>query len=335
LFDTGDWTIIQIVRKEVIVDSGDTYFFYEMCRHRIIKLISLIAVIVMMAVVTLASQSCILVPSNELNTSFSIGLVTGSDHVYYVDSYGRPIVLLKNKDARDPSYRELVNFLNLDNTDRFPYIQTAADIDSSTIYGDPRRLVDHDFWLQVAEGKADQYSPRICADFAEVLYNNAELNGIRAGYVSITLSSSSIGHAINVFNTTDRGLVFIDDTGEELDIHVTDPGSVTFGVTSDCDKVAYLEKGKPYGVVSLNVADQYGFDYSGFEKWLSAKEEFSELSSQYDSLIAGRSILPRNDYYRLQDILSRMKELAGRLGGFWEGLDGVVTGYTITWDGQW
>jgi hypothetical protein len=49
----------------------------------------------------------------------------------------------------------------------------------------------------------------VCADFARTLHNNAEKAGIRAGYVLCT------DHAMNVFETTDKGLVYIDATGFE------------------------------------------------------------------------------------------------------------------------
>jgi hypothetical protein len=52
----------------------------------------------------------------------------------------------------------------------------------------------------------------VCADFAERLHNNAELAGIRCAYVSITLAGNT-GHACDAFQTTDRGLAYIDVTG--------------------------------------------------------------------------------------------------------------------------
>ncbi|HID42535.1 MAG TPA: hypothetical protein EYP30_01960 [Archaeoglobaceae archaeon] len=45
-----------------------------------------------------------------------------------------------------------------------------------------------------------------------LLHNNAEVNGIRAGFVEIDLVGRE-PHALNVFNTTDRGIVFVDCTG--------------------------------------------------------------------------------------------------------------------------
>lgn len=54
---------------------------------------------------------------------------------------------------------------------------------------------------------------RVCAEFAAELHNNAERAGIRAGWVAIHFVDDSVGHALNVFETTNAGLVFIDNTG--------------------------------------------------------------------------------------------------------------------------
>jgi hypothetical protein len=55
----------------------------------------------------------------------------------------------------------------------------------------------------------------VCGDFAEMLHNNAEEEGIRTAFVVIHFVGEEIGHTCNAFNTTDRGLVFIDCTGSE------------------------------------------------------------------------------------------------------------------------
>lgn len=109
------------------------------------------------------------------------GIVIGGD--------GQHIELGNNPTAKNPTWNELKSFLLQDNTDKQSYI----------------------------------YPSFVCADFAEMLHNNAERQGIRAAYVLVGLSgytdpynygiSSNSGHALNAFNTTDMGLVYIDDTG--------------------------------------------------------------------------------------------------------------------------
>lgn len=98
---------------------------------------------------------------------------------YYVGADGQPIVLVNNPDAKDPTWAELKNFLVVDRTDYSSYV----------------------------------YGSFTCGDFAEVLHNNAEQAGIRAAWAAIDFSDGGIGHANNAFNTTDEGLVYIDDTG--------------------------------------------------------------------------------------------------------------------------
>ena len=143
--------------------------------------------------VILSSQSCSLfTPSPRLDDHFSFGLVR-QGRTYYVDSYGEPVVLLYNDQAVDPSYQQLVDFLNSDQTDLFPYDSSAIGTLPSFSRGDPLRLVDIRFWRGVAEGTQAQPVPRICSDFAQTLHNNAELRGIRAGYVSINFASTSPG----------------------------------------------------------------------------------------------------------------------------------------------
>jgi PKD repeat protein len=95
-----------------------------------------------------------------------------------VGGNGHTIKLHNNPDAKNPTWGVLLWFLQRDTTEQIPYV----------------------------------YGSFVCADFAETLHNNAETAGIRAAYVSVELSG--IGHACNAFRTTDRGLVFIDDTGQ-------------------------------------------------------------------------------------------------------------------------
>ena len=93
----------------------------------------------------------------------------------------QPIVLCDNPDATDVAWSALKDFLRDDKIDEMPYIEDVF----------------------------------MCADFAEMLHNNAEAAGIRAAWVGIDFYYGP-GHAINAFNTTDRGLVFIDVTNADV-----------------------------------------------------------------------------------------------------------------------
>ena len=98
---------------------------------------------------------------------------------YVIGGDGHRIELINNPDAEDPTWDELRAFLAGDETDEQAYIPSSF----------------------------------VCADFAEVLHNNAEEEGLRAAYVLVDLQDHPEGHALNAFDTTDRGLVYIDDTG--------------------------------------------------------------------------------------------------------------------------
>jgi hypothetical protein len=98
-----------------------------------------------------------------------------------VGADGEKISLINYKNAVNPTYSKLVSFIKADKTDQKRYI--------------PGKYV--------------------CSDFAETLHNNAEKKGIKAGWVAIDFKNDDKGHACNAFNTTDRGLVFIDCTGSQ------------------------------------------------------------------------------------------------------------------------
>lgn len=101
--------------------------------------------------------------------------------------------------AKNPTYDELVDFIKKDQTDKTPY----------EIY---------------------EYS---CLDYARDVHNNAEAAGIRAGLVIVNQSSKwAINrHALNVFDTIDKGLIFIDCTS--------------------CDMRAYVAVGESYSLEPL------------------------------------------------------------------------------------
>jgi len=107
---------------------------------------------------------------------------------------GRPFrvfQLARNPKAVDPTYDELIKFLEKDTTSEKPYIE-------------------------------DTYT---CGNYAEEVFNNAQSKGIRAAVVDLRFKDDAIGHALNAFMTTDEGLVYIDCTGRPDD--GTKPQNVT------------------------------------------------------------------------------------------------------------
>ena len=153
-----------------------------------------------------------------LGLANNIGTIAGSG---CYDDTGKFIVLINNKSATNPTYNELVSFLRKDKTDEFPYEYTFSI--PGFYYGTAESHVNLTRIKHIIDGDIQPDKPNICADFAERLHNNAEISGIRCAYVDVTLTgypdpyhygiTSNTSHALNAFETTDRGLVYVDDTG--------------------------------------------------------------------------------------------------------------------------
>lgn len=125
--------------------------------------------------------------------------------------------------------------------------------------------------------KLYDYPDFVCADFARQLHDDAEKQGIRCGFVRINFTNYSFDprwnsvlndslitslswqtrnadHAIDVFNTTDRGPVYVDITND--------------GITSSI-KIGYLETGREYNTLQLSQVDlsrSDSFNYSYYEE---------------------------------------------------------------------
>ena len=137
--------------------------------------------------------------------------------------------MANNSSSRDPSWNELRAFLVADETEAIPYSDSSF----------------------------------ICGDYAEMLHSNAERMGIRAAVVIIHWAEDDITHAINAFNTTDEGLVYVDDTA-------------SLGQSRGKDKIAYVVEGSKYGLIGLNEADSPNYDF-----YVHYTEEWEEGTAPY------------------------------------------------------
>jgi calcineurin-like phosphoesterase family protein/2'-5' RNA ligase len=171
------------------------------------------------------------VSTNAVLTTTSNTKTTSTEYVYQgrsvvIGADGHRITLVNNNKADNPTWAELVAFLQSDHTDEIIY----------------------------------DYDTFVCADFAELLHNNAEAAGIKAGYVCITLGPADYspfisGHALNMFETTDRGLVFIDCTGYTSDLPIS------------ADKLVDVEVGKDY--LPQNIFASNGWYWSSMGEVIS------------------------------------------------------------------
>lgn len=123
-----------------------------------------------------------------------------------------------------------------------------------------------------------------CLDFAADLHDRAEIRGIKNGIVSVSFQDKPVGHAFNVFPTTDKGLVYVDDTG-------INQSQLTNGDLPR-DNVVYLETGKelgefPISQVGGNLKYSFYLDMKGrmeayFEKWKQYGEDLRQYNAEVD-----------------------------------------------------
>jgi hypothetical protein len=171
----------------------------------------------------------------------------------YTGTHGFKVVLENNPRATDPSWDQLKAFLIEDKTDERDYVLG-------------------DF---------------VCGSFAQDVHNNAEKAGIRAAWVAIDLANKPIGHAINAFNTTDRGMAFTDSTGDTaedneaaiLKPELEENGDALTGHSRD--RIAYVVKGKELGFISLDTA-QFP-DYFYYEQFTEKSREYTARVNEYNA----------------------------------------------------
>ncbi len=217
--------------------------------------------------------------------------------------------LVDNPGAEDPTWEELVAFLLADGTDRREYVSGSF----------------------------------VCADFAEELHNNAEAAGLRAAYVAVAFHDESPGHALNAFCTVDRGLVFVDCThSSDFD---ASPGESRelYGIPTGWDKVAYVDIGRVYGLVSLEEAvcpayECYEDHKALADSFVRELEEYNAEVDAYNDWVGGQVFIEGSDEHRqatewqahLESRAEELDALGDSLGAFWQPM-GTVMEIDIYW----
>lgn len=189
------------------------------------------------------------------------------DGVMHYGGDGEPIELIDNPNATNVTFAELVVFIMEDTSDSKTYMKGVEFLER-TILG------------------------RVCADFAEDVHNNAEAKGIRAAWVGIEFREGGDGHALNAFETTDRGLVYVDCTGADVSERFRQALEAP-SASMAWDKIAYVEIGKEYGVIDLAVAKSplYSFYEEYMYRWYEYNRllyDYNEQINQYNNEILGK-----------------------------------------------
>jgi hypothetical protein len=159
---------------------------------------------------------------------------------------GEAIILKNNPAATDPTFAELVAFIKADPTDTNAYIKNGPNA-------------------------------YVCSDFAEEVHNNAEAAGIRAAWVGIRFNSTDEGHAVDAFETVDKGLVYIDCTNSRVQGHDEE--------TESWDAVAYVETGRKYGILHIDrvIAAPYEFYALQYDFYADCEKGWQDYKNRLDS----------------------------------------------------
>lgn len=125
-------------------------------------------------------QTEVLDLETDVAENYDLGYSKGHDDGYgegYTE--GMDFVTENGYYVRDPTYAEVVAFIESDLTDQHEY--------------------------------SDSY---VCYDFTSDFNENAEEQGYRCGFVYMTFSKGA--HAIACFNTADKGLIYIEPQTDEI-----------------------------------------------------------------------------------------------------------------------
>lgn len=247
-----------------------------------------------------------------------IGVSIVGSKVYYTQVFdvlnaasgnGSPIRLQENPQAADVSWEQVKEFVIQDDTNEHPYIANSFTL----------------------------------ADFAAQLHNRAEAAGIKTAFVSVEFAEGP-ARALNAFNTTDRGLVYIDCTGPGFQSPIFSGNSTEQDVYAKYDKVAYIEVDQPYGLILLDKATS--FDYGFYEQWTQQWNDYNTEDALYqqkyaeynEALAGGTSISDPAEYARLQSMQNDLESmrldlqsLKAILGDFRWNPAGIVTRVYVHW----
>lgn len=236
--------------------------------------------------------------SGEIQSSFqSVGeeffnpSITKQE-IPYSKASGSEVCLVNYKNATDPTWDELIAFLHSDDTDERLYIEDSF----------------------------------VCADFAEMVHNNAEASGIKAAYVGVDFVEGE-GHALTAFNTTDKGLVYVDCTSGFSSPVIAELTDSEERRACKHDNIAYVVDGNEYGVISMEKATspEYWFYEEYKQKWGEYDMEleaynndvevynndvnaYEEDVEAYENAVGGRTyISDPEEYERLTEMFNDLK----------------------------
>lgn len=153
------------------------------------KLKGLLCIALFLALITASAVSATPSKNSEMPTNYQFSTwisgyseeyLINENGVYICDAAGDKLKIHNNRYAHNPTYEELMDFLDKNDIDKRDY----------------------------------EYPRYTCGNFAVDLHDAAEKKFIRAGIVCALNDNGDFDHAFNMFETVDNGTVFIDCTSE-------------------------------------------------------------------------------------------------------------------------
>ncbi|MGA9138967.1 MAG: zinc finger AN1 domain-containing stress-associated protein [Methanocella sp.] len=268
-----------------------------------VKLLSVLAVIAACIIAFILLLSYVDINTPTYTVSIPVSNATGA-----------AVALVNYKNATDPTCDQLADFLKADKT-----IETRYSYPNFT-----------------------------CADFARKVHDNAEASGIRCGFVAIDfydtaidysvydngngkfsapVRSSDVGHGIDVFNTSDRGLVFV-DASSQSDYAGENPEV----------RIDYLEKGKELNGIDIEWATNTSYSfYESYKKdhlnLIYDQRKYYDDRNALDAQIqanGGPTYEMRLKNDQLNSLAMDLNLRESRLGPLYYP-QGIVKDYTIYW----
>jgi hypothetical protein len=194
----------------------------------------------------------------------------------------------KESKLRNPTWTELKTFLENDNTNKLIY--------------------------------SDSFD---CSGFSTELFKRARDYGFRVAIVEIEFEKNETGHALNAFQTTDKGLIYVDNTGNEKG--------------TEKDKIAYVKTGDTFGTIDLDALNekriscdnclqfmnnltyktyQNVFDYSYFVNSAKCNKFRIECVETYNKAVSDFNAGDRKyTYNQIQTWYNNIEKLNTELGG--------------------
>ncbi|BBL64202.1 MULTISPECIES: hypothetical protein [Methanosarcina] len=189
---------------------------------------------------------------------------------------GQEITISEYRDAADPDFNTLIMFLSEDATEDKDYV----------------------------------YPVYTCGDFASRLHDSAEKRGIRCGIVGVKFKTayeenrSEIlnngshylpayssydacrGHAFNAFNTTDRGIVYVDSTG--ITVEEKEMGNKPY------DMIVYAREGEELGEIRVDQVESLDYSYYKLKEGQYLRYRSTVEKYNYAAEILNREIRENN-----------------------------------------